>query len=296
MHSHNTKRLLTALMPLLMVALAGGCARQPPGQTGASALSGIQMQVTVQFAATINPSWYYYFLINNPLTSTYPGSNSATGPGPIPVQGPVPGTTYGNGFATSSSTADTSGGFTDFVLYSYSQSIYPSGSPINGFGLYHVNQAGTNGANNPLNFQGNGTPLTYQIISSSKTNDTIEFTFDLAQLFPSSAGYSQSEAINKVQSSAFQWLQVNMVATNVVTTNPTASVAKEYDSFGDDSNGIGSFLTIHVPDFTSYANGGTNVGQASKPGTSDVYPPTNAAAYQSLQIVNWQVQIVNTNN
>jgi hypothetical protein len=268
---------LLCTLPLLFQFLS--CASPVPGGTGLGALSGKSLLVTMTFAGPVNPQYYYYFTINNSQP------NSASAPGAVPVGSPISGTPYlGNGFATGSDVV--SGGFTDFVLFSNNQN-YPSAQPANGFALYHVKD-GTN-ANNPQNFIGNGVPIQYQ--SPILTNgNSISFQIDLAQLFtyPGST-YTQSAAVSKALAPG--WLQVNVIATNVVPYDTQTTVNKLYDSFGDDSNGVGSFLNLDLTQ-TTYVSGLTQ--QLTEP-TGDVFMSpqnTTTSAFPALDLVSWSIQIV----
>jgi len=259
------------------VALGSGCASPVPGSANSlSSRSGKQMQVSLTFRNPVNPNYHYFFLINN--------SNNASGPWPQPVGSPVSGQTYGNGIATGSD--NKSGGFTDFILYSNQQ--YAGAAPSNNFALYHV----TNGtdANIYTNFVANGAPIQTSISTDGRT---ITFVIDLAQLYPSPT--SQASAVN--QALHTRWMQVNVVATNTVPTESQTGIIKEFDSLGDDSNGVGNYLLVDLNQ-QSYANndGQTATITCSEPANDDVFvTPINSSAQDpQLDLVNWSVQIAIT--
>ncbi len=258
-----------------------GCASPVPGGNGLAALSGKSLQVQLMFAGNINPNYYYYFLMNN--------SNSSVGPYAVPVGSPIGSTGYGNGFATGSD--GQSAGFTDFVLFSNNQ--YSGSQPNQGFGLYHVaNSSGVNGGNSSANFVANGSPLQVFSPLTSGSLNVIAFNLDLAQLFeyPNST-ISQSSAINMARN--LQWVQINMVATDVVPVDITTTVTKHFDSFGDDANGAGSFLLANLLDGPgTYAN--TSSTSLTEP-QGDVYVSPGGgvtSAFPQLDLVGWQVVIV----
>src|SRR5579859_1966391 len=96
---------LAALVALLALIVAGGCASPVPGGGNGVGLSGKRITITIQCYAAMSPSFYYFFLINRLGPN---GSQNANGP--IPVLGPaVQGNngTIGNGFATGSGITQT---------------------------------------------------------------------------------------------------------------------------------------------------------------------------------------------
>jgi len=257
-----------------------GCASPVPGGNGLGALSGKSLQVQLMFSGPVNINYHYYFLINN--------SNNSAGPYPVPVGAPISGTTYGNGFATGSD--GQSAGFTDFVLYSNIQ--YPGAQPNQAYGLYHVaNSSGANAGNNPANFVANGSPIQVFSPLTSGSSNVIAFNLDLAQLFeyPNST-YNQPAAINAAQQ--LTWIQVNIVSTDVVPVDITTSVTKHFDSFGDDSNGVGSYLNMNLIDGGNSFAPGTSVSLTEPTGDVFVSPGGGVTnQYPALDLVNWQITI-----
>jgi hypothetical protein len=262
-----------------------GCASPVPGGNGLSALSGITLQVQLMFAAPqVNPSYYYYFLINN--------SNSSVATYPVPVGTPSPGTTYGNGFATAND--GSSGGFTDFVLYSNYQ--YNGAQPNQGYALYHVaNTYPQQGVNNPGNFVANGSPFqVFSPQSSGGSPNVIAFNLDLAQLFeyPNS---TNSQGAAKNLASNLRWIQVNMIATNIVPVDITTPQPKFFDSFGDDSNGVGTDLQMDLKDGPGTYAANTPGSPVEVPG--DVWVALGGGVtnqYPALDLVNWTIVIENS--
>ncbi len=260
------------------LALGSGCASSVPGSANTlNSLSGKQIKVSITFRHPVNPNYHYFFLINN--------TGSTSGAWPQPVGTPVSGQGYGNGFATGSD--GKSGGFTDFVLYSNNQ-VY-GGQPSGNFALYHVAN-GTN-ANNSQNFNPNGVPLNSSV---SADGATLTFVLDLAQLYPSPI--SQSTAFNLAQN--LRWIQVNCIATNVVPVEGQTSIAKAFDSFGDDSSGVGGYLLMDLKTQSVYANndGTAATFTCSEPANDDIFisPAGSTNQDPSLDIIDWNIQIVNT--
>lgn len=286
-------RPLILWLPFLLLAFAGGCARQPPGENGSqTALSGKRIRVTLTFAAPINPNYYYYFIMNVSNASLANGDKNA--PGPIPVGAPVSGQPYGNGFATGS-TAGT-GGFTDFVLFN-DPFQYPGSQARQGFGLYHVVDSSTcspSCANDRRNFVAEGAPITFVRPSTDPTDPAstrIQFEIDLAQLIPNAA--TQLQAVNEAL--LLQYIQVNVIATNVVPTDTQTSIPKLFDSFGDTRDGRGNFLILDVSKADTISNGDIRTINTSEPtDIDDVYisPPGSANQDPALNLKDWRIDIV----
>jgi hypothetical protein len=237
------------------------------------------------FAGPVNATFAYYFLIN--------ASNSSVAPYPVPVGAPVSGTTYGNGFATASD--NSSGGFTDFVLFS-SKYQYAGSQPNQGFALYHVAATYPQGVNNSGNFVANGSPIQVASPLNSGNPNAIAFQIDLAQLFEyPNSGNSQQSAIN--QALNLRWIQVNIVSTDFVPTDIQSGVIKHFDSFGDDSNGVGGYLLANLIDGPgAYADGAGNPTSLQEP-TGDVFisgPSGGGTTNQipGLDLVHWTIQII----
>lgn len=255
------KRLLL-LSAVLGAGFAGGCARQPPGS---NALSGKLLIVTMVFRAGINPNFHYFFLMNNA------GSQSAPGPVPVFVA------PYGNGFATGSGGG--TAGFTDFVRYDAQQP--------QAYGLYHAI-----GNPNASNFVYEGRPVSFTVPDPNNPNSSnqLQFAIDLSQLIVDSNGNplsDQTQAANMAKT--LQWLQVNMISTDIIPRDVSTTVEKQVDSMGDDrtSAAASSFLivdltqnrTVHNSDF---------VGQlVYEPADPDVFGGSDP----TLDLVDWSIQV-----
>lgn len=276
----RVERLL--LMPLLWVlAMSGGCARQPPGTNTSS---GVRLKVTLDFAAEINPNYYYFFLINN-------ASDAGGTSGPVPVFNPVSGQTYGNGFATSSSTGK--GGFTDFVMFSNNQF---AGSARGGYGVYHVREAtpGTdNGeANDRTKFNPTGAPINFVTPVSGQVNEReLYFEIDLSQLVTDAGGQpltDQNQAATLAR--AIRYLQINVVATNILPTDPTTAASKQVDSLGDNTLSIeGAYFTLDAfqTGLIPSGNGDSRVINSLEPSYSDVVGGGNP----QIDLRSWSIQV-----
>ena len=88
-----------------------------------------------------------------------------------------------------------------------------------------------------------------------------------------------------------RYLQVNIVATNITPTDPTTTVNKEVDSFGDTLNPSdqNSFLQIDLSQSRTYSSGGDNVSTLTPEPTGDVYPP--GSPDRSLDLVSWTITV-----
>lgn len=273
---------LISVFACLTLMLTSGCARLPPGQNG---LSGRRLKVRLTFANAVNPNYYYYFIINN--------SNNRFSPGPIPVGAPISNSSYGNGFATSSSTDTTQRGFTDFVLFSNptNQLQYPNSQPREGYGLYHL--VGTD-ENNRVNLRGIGAPVTF---TSPTTNPddpnsrVLYFEIDLSQIIRDANGnpLTDSQASNMAQ--GIRFLQLNVVATNITPTDPTTTIPKVFDSFGDTRDGRGTFLNMDLSSPIVIHNNDVNAPIEIQ-GDVAVSPPGSANGDTTpLDLLTWSVEL-----
>lgn len=269
--------VLKVLCAVLLCLSCGGCANQPPSQ---NALSGVRLRVTMQFRQPPNPNWLYYFVINNA------GNRNAAGP--IPVGTPLPDLTYGNGFATASdngaSSSTNKGGFTDFVLWG--QNLY-SGATQNNYALYHV----VGDANDRSKFRSSGVPLTSTAPSSDPTDiagsTTLTFELDLSQIVRDALGNTVDANTAANTARALQYLQVNIIATNIAPLN-TASLLKASDSMGDTSNGRGSYLTLDVQQTRSVSSTDTSLPETNEPTFYDVY---GANGISPLDLTAWRIDV-----
>ncbi len=249
----------------------GGCARLPPNL---NSLSGKRLLVTLTFRDAIEPTFFYFFVINN--------SNNPNAPGPVPVVAPP----YGNGFAAGSSPG--SSGFTDFVEYNEFQ---PQSQ--GGYELYHVI-----GNSNSQNFKPEGGPISFMPPNPNDptTANQLQFELDIAQLIVDANGNplaDQSQVVNMAR--AIRYLQVNVIATDAV---PTAAIVqpKAVDSLGDTltSAGQSNYLTLDLSQIGTIANGDPRVPNSTEPTQNDVfvYPPGSDQQWPSLDIVNWSIDVI----
>ncbi len=278
--SRRVSRLL-ASGALAAVCLSLGCAHDVPTQ---ATLSGRYIHVVMRFASPPEPNFYYYFLINKygPM-----GSQNDTH-GPVPVIGPVANSNngFGNGFATSAvqnTTGTIAGlpdyGITDFVLYHNPQR--------QNFGLYHFS-TDPNTQQDPGNAS-----LPYRFIPplDVSTGDdlgsrTIEFYLDMSQL----ANDATTTQARIAEGKATQYLQVNIVATNIRPTDPTTNVNKEVDSMGNtlDPTAQNSFLQIDLTQSRTYTSE-DNVSSLNEPSSNDVYP--GGSGNSALNLEYWKIDV-----
>lgn len=245
----------------------------------------------MHFVSPPEPNFYYFFLINKYGDK---GSENDTH-GPVPVIGPVPGTNngFGNGFATSAvpnTTGTTAGlpdyGITDFVLYSNGQSQ----GRIN---LYHfTNSASSNVNNQPvLSIPTPPTPPLNPMLPENASVESagvnqIQFDVDMSQLFPNLTGQARINA-----GKAVNFLQVNIVATNITPIDPNTNVIKEVDSMGntlDTATAQSSFLQIDMRTNRTYTSK-DNISSLNEP-VGDVFPP-GPNATTSLDLDSWTIEV-----
>ncbi len=271
---HRRYGLVFSLLSSL--ALLSGCAKQPPGQGSNAALSGKRLEVTMRFRNPVNPNYHYFFLINyftNQGTSIGAGDQNA--PGPVPVLGPVNASQgYGNGFATGS--GGSAFGFTDFVRFEG-----------NAYRLFHV-------VGDPTlsHFQDEGQPVTF-VLPNSNDPTTLRFTLDLSQLVVQSNGAALTDPTQTVAlAKGIRWLQMNIVATDVIPVNQTTLVNKQVDSLGDTRTptGASSFLVLDMLHSQTYTNQ-SFAGQAVfEPADVDVFG--SASPDPSLDLIDYTISVV----
>ena len=257
------KRSLVALCaagPLLSLA---GCANQPPNQ---NMLSGKRLKVTATFSGFINPSYHYFFLINNV------GDRNAHGPVAV-FHAP-----YGNGFATGS--GGNADGFTDFVQF---DGVQPGNA---GYSLYHVIR-GSNLSrfSNPVNPINAARPNLSDI-----TGKTLQFEIDLSQLITDANGNPLSTADSATMARSLQYLQVNFIATDRIPIDAATEQNTRVDSLGDTRSGAGrgSFLIVDLTQNTTYDNMRASFDGVQEPSDYDVSGPD---VEPSLDLRDWSVQI-----
>lgn len=247
----------------LLLGLTGSCAQLPPSK---STLSGKRLLVTLRFRSPINPNYHYFFLINNV------GDQNA--PGPVPVL-TAP---YGNGFATGSGGGQA--GFTDFVRF---DNLQPQG-----YGLYHVI-----GDPNRSNFVFEGQPVTFVAPDPTdpRTANQLQFELDLSQIVLDSNGQPLTNAQQTTQlATAIRFLQINIIATDIIPRDVTTPVAKQIDSLGDTRSllGVTSFLILDASQIGRIYNNTSFIGQSiAEPDTLDVYNGNDP----TLDLVDWSVEV-----
>ncbi len=273
-------------MSLPAAAALAGCASPVPGAAGR--LTGYRMRVTLNYNDTLSGSYYYFFLINN-RQSSIPQAN-----GPVPVGGPVSGSTYGNGFATGN-TPGTSG-FTDFILYGQQ---LPIGQPQNNTALYHVINEPTLDVGNANYFDFRDIRQTGTALSTSDpitsgnpvSGSQLVTEIDLGQMVidpATSLPYTtQAALLSGVQQ--MTWLQCNAISTNLLPRDPQTAVNKLYDSMGN--NNIEQNFYVAVPVFLNGAfQPGVYPSTPSQETTGDVQPP-GSVQDPKLDLVSWKIEL-----
>ena len=258
--------------------LLSGCAKLPPSQTSNIPLSGKRLVATLRFRGPINPRFHYYFLINY---DTHQGTAIGVGDdnslGPVPVLGP--GSTqqgYGNGFATGPNGV---GGFTDFVRFEGSS-----------YRLFHVV-----GEPSLRNFQDENAPVSVTLPNSNNGNpNVLQFEIDLAQLVVSANGAALSSPTDTVTiANKIKFLQVNVVATDVVPVDPTTVVNKQVDSLGNNLGpaSASGYLRLNVSDVQRLTNQDFVGSAGFEPSSNDVYTNTGVTGDDSLDLLDYTIAI-----
>lgn len=295
-HKHaNHRRALPflrclSLMTLTALPLSLGCARLPPNQ---STLSGRRIRVRMTFSGDIQPNYYYFFLINRVGTQ---GVSSASGAhGPVPVLEPSVNGGYGNGFATGSPGSGVGTingvkdyGITDFVLYH-------APAAHNNLLLYHFSRNDTPDRQPLARLITDETPLSPNLpqFNTTEPNDarSLSFDIDLAQLITDT-----NDTATKIQEAKnLEFIQVNIVATNIAPVDQTTILPKLVDSFGDtrNTNEQSSFLEIDLRQSRTYRSSDT-FGQLSTEPTEDLFVTPGASPNNSLDLESWSIEVLPT--
>ena len=277
-HSRLGKPLALGTLAALCMTLS--CARLPPNQNN---LSGRRIHVMMQFADTMQSSYYYYFLINK-----YGPNGTQHANGPVPVLRPSANLNggFGNGFATGSSptAAGTISGLPDYGITDYVLFHSPQDQNI---GLYHFY------GNPNLTPTGTNTGKPFNVIlpadspNSATAATTLSFDIDMAQLFPDlTSQTAQAQAGRQVH-----YLQVNIVATDKTPTDQNPNIIKQVDSFGDsrDPNQLASgYLTIILDTANSYdSTQNYSLSLSPEPSNDDVYNGPNP----NLDLRSWSITV-----
>jgi hypothetical protein len=255
---------------LSSIALFSGCAQLPPSSTNSTALSGKRLAVTMQFGDTIKSNYHYYFLINYDKTLGGTVGNQSA-PGPVPVQGRLPGGGYGNGFA-SGYNGNTSAGFTDFVEF--------TGGACR---LYHV-VPGTN----LQRFVLENPPVSFTLPNGGN-NNTLQVAIDLSQLVVDNNGGALDPTETKTTALNIQWLQVNIVATDFIPVDPNTPFVKQVDSLGNNVLSQGNtYVTLPMNQigrvFTN--SDAAFLGLTSpEPASNDVYTSDGSVGEEFLDLL-----------
>jgi hypothetical protein len=185
-------------------------------------------------------------------------SNDPTGAnGPEPVIAPP----WGNGFVGGSATS--------FVEYH-------SSLPYDGYAVYSF-ISGTS----LQQYTASGIPTQDTAVTSSSR--TLEFTIPLSYL-----------ATGSISTSAITNIQVNMIATDRLPSNPNDTSAKLFDALGNSNYGSGElndYVTISTTQSGTYNNTKTPIEPAG-----DVQSTNGSGGYSnvsepSLDIVDWSVEV-----
>lgn len=242
------------------------------------------------FKGDMQLGYYYYFVINK-----YGPTGTQTTNGPVPVLAPVIGTnqSYGNGFATGSSST-TNGtisgtpdyGLTDFVLYH-------SGQGFNSIGLYHFTRD-PNTQPDPANAI---LPINVVLPSAGASEinpqgaKTLQFDIYMAQLVRDTTDIKTQNAAGQ----NIEYINVNIIATDNRPVDVTTPVIKNVDAMGDTlsagTNGslsANSFLQIHLTESRTYTSSDPTSSLQEREG--DVYPSGDQAS--SLDLLSWTIQVI----
>jgi hypothetical protein len=206
-------------------------------------------------AGKINPSDYYFVVINN--------ANDANGStGPVPVIG-FP---WGNGFVA--------GAATSFVEYTGSQSA-------DGYALYNFVPS----TSNPLLvYNQAGVPTQDTPVASG--SNTLEFQIPLSDFATTAVPLT---SINYLQ---INFIATNQIPVNTLNT---LSTPKLVDALGNTLNpsDVNHYITIPTGQDASYSNSGTNIEPTSDVGatTGNGLTATTDPDAPNVDITNWSVQI-----
>jgi hypothetical protein len=227
----------------------------------------------MQFRSNVRSDYFYYFLINYDKTLGGTVGNQSA-PGPVPIEGQLQGGGYGNGFA-SGYNGSTTAGFTDYV--EFHGGVYQ---------LYHV-VPGTN----LQQAVPEGAPVSYTLPGTNLNNtNTLQFAIDLSQIVVDNNGGSLDATTTTKMALLIQWLQVNIVATDVVPLNPTLPVFKQIDSLGNNASSTlaNTYLTLpmnQVGQIFTNADA-TSLGLSSpEPSSNDVYTTDGSVGDPSLDLL-----------
>ncbi len=255
-------KLLCPLLAVLLL-LPAGCAKSPGGGATSPA-SGPQLIVTMTVAGNIDglDPNYYYYILFNINRMTGPDGSSV---GPIPVV-TIGG---GNGFAA--------GSFSHYVEYNSTQGIN------NNFGYYGI----TADLKAPIG------PTQGQLIAASVSSDAHTLTFRLPLAYLATSNYTADKINN---------LQINFVATNIVTL-PTDNILNKYYDALYTPEGALSYYNLIVRDsngtlmpgiYSSTIPGSVNGGSVAQYVNGvpqNVTGTVNGVVTDNLRITGWSVEL-----
>lgn len=170
-------------------------------------------------------------------------SNDPTGQsGPVPVVAPP----WGNGFAA--------GAFTHYMRFDNLQ-------PAGGYGLYRVIPNTNLSVSEYI-----GPPRASEPVGAQ--SDRLRFEIDLTQFIR-----------DPVAAAEMRFIQLNIIATDRVPTDPNDTRPKVVDALGDPALGISQYLNIRIDQNRILRNADTNLEPRG-----DVPDP-------DLDIVDWRVEV-----
>ena len=150
-------------------------------------------------------------------------------------------------------------------------------------------------ANDRTKFRSSGVPIFSTAPSTDPTDPagatTLTFELDLSQLIRDATGGTVDANTAANTARALQYLQVNIIATNVTPLDQSPAI-KAYDSMGDTSNGRGSFLTLDVTQNRTVTSTDTTLPETNEPTFYDVYGGTG---FSPLDLTSWSIEVVRTN-
>lgn len=165
--------------------------------------------------------------------------------GPLPVVLPP----WGNGFAA--------GAFTHFVRFDQFQ-------PQGGYALYRVLPN-----SNLQGFEYLGVPLRAEPVGTDTNH--LRFEIDLVQFIP-----------DVPTARAMRFIQLNLIATDRVPTDPNDLTPKNWDALGDSRLGTSQYLSLRIDQNRIFRN--SEVGPSVREVEGDVRDP-------DLDIVDWRLEV-----
>ncbi len=179
-------------------------------------------------------------------------------------------------------------GITDFVLYHAPQTY-------NVLSVCHFNPNQPPDTQPYQTLPHTDTPLNVTLPQTDTADPyagrTLSFDLDLTQLITDT-----NDAATKIQEAKnLRYIQVNIVATDLVPTDQTSVAPKSVDSFGDTRNPSeqGSFLEIDLNQVHTYQSSDSG-GQLSPEPAGDLFVSPNGSANNSLDLISWSIEVLPT--